>query len=431
VSRRTESITLNSRPSCIGDVTLPGSKSIANRALLLAAISPRPVILHNLLRSDDTARMLDALAALGVKVIEQDTTTLQVFGCGGSWESIPERLSLGNAGTAMRPLIAVLSATLTEHSIILDGDQRMRERPVKHLVDSLQQQQANIHYREQPGYPPLSIGPGLQAGDFAIDGSVSSQFISALLMALPLLKRDSTLNLTGDIVSRPYIDLTLAMLAEFGISIEPLSASKFTIPGNQQLQPPQDYYVEGDASGASYWMAAAAITGGPITIHGVGEDSIQGDVAFAEVIKAMGATVEFQQNAIKVMSDGPLKGIDFDGNQIPDAAMTLAPLALFAKGRTIIRNVANWRVKETDRLRALATELRKTGAKVEEGEDFLVIEPPAQWQHAIVDTYDDHRIAMCMALAAFSPVGVTINDPQCCAKTYPQFFTEFARLCNC
>ncbi|MGM0525385.1 MAG: 3-phosphoshikimate 1-carboxyvinyltransferase [Pseudomonadota bacterium] len=431
MNRRVESLTLDSRPSCIGDVTLPGSKSIANRALLLAAISPQPVILHNLLRSDDTARMLEALVALGVKVIEQDSTTLQVFGCGGVWKANPERLLLGNAGTAMRPLIAVLSATLTEQSIILDGDQRMRERPVKDLVDSLQQQQANIRYLEQTGYPPLSIKSGLQAGDFAIDGSVSSQFISALLMALPLLSSDSTLTLTGNIVSRPYIDLTLAMLAEFGVTINPASTNKFLIPGSQQLRPPQHYYVEGDASGASYWMAAAAISGGPVTIHGVGQDSIQGDVAFAEVIQAMGAKVEFQQNAIKVVCDSPLQGIDFDGNQIPDAAMTLAPLALFAKGRTTIRNVANWRVKETDRLRALATELRKTGAKVEEGEDFLVIEPPLQWQHAVVDTYDDHRIAMCMALAAFSPVGVTIKDPQCCAKTYPQFFTEFGRLCNC
>lgn len=431
VSQLPDQLTLQSRDQCTGEVTLPGSKSIANRALLLAALCQQPVVLHNMLRSDDTARMMEALSALGVRLTEQSDTDITVVGCSGGWQPNQKTLQLGNAGTAMRPLLAVLAATLTDdQQLDLDGDPRMRERPLKHLVDSLLAQQAGITYLGQTGYPPLNVQSGLKAGDFSIDGSVSSQFISALLIALPLLPADSTLTLTGNIVSRPYIDLTLAMLKDFGIRVDVVSEHQFFIPGQQLPSSPGDYFVEGDASGASYWMAAAAISGGPLTIHGVGKDSIQGDVAFSEVIKRMGAHVELSERSIRVSGKQPLQGIDFDGNAIPDAIMTLAPLALFAEGPTAIRNVANWRVKETDRLAAMATELRKTGATVEEGEDYLLINPPQHWQHAEIDTYDDHRMAMCFALAAFSPVGVSINDPGCCGKTYPRFFTEFSRLCH-
>lgn len=431
MSRLPATLTLTDLSHCQGEVTLPGSKSIANRALLIAALCAEPVVLHNVLRSDDTARMLEALTALGVSINEQDATTLVVHGCGGHWRNTTQRLMLGNAGTAMRPLVAVLAATLEPHQrIVLDGDARMRERPIKDLVESLRAQQAPIDYLGDPGYPPLGIAGGLQPGDFVIDGSVSSQYISALLMALPLLPANSTLTLSGEVVSRPYIDLTLAMLRDFGIDIITVTDHQFRIPGQQAYRSPQNYFVEGDASGASYWMAAAALGGGPITIHGVGQSSIQGDIAFAEVVEAMGADVSWGTNQVTVRGRGALQGIDFDGNQIPDAAMTIAPLALFARGTTIIRNVANWRVKETDRLAAMATELRKTGASVKEGKDYLVIDPPQIWQHAHIDTYDDHRIAMCFALAGFSTAGVTINDPGCCAKTYPQFFSEFSRLCN-
>lgn len=416
---------------CDGEVTLPGSKSIANRALLIAALCDTPVVLHNLLRSDDTERMLEALTALGIHIHESTSTTVTVHGCGGRWPQRPEQLYLGNAGTAMRPLLAVLCATLTtDEAVVLDGDARMRERPLQHLAESLLQQGAQITPMIATGYPPLRVSGGLQAGAFSIDGSVSSQYVSALLMALPLLAEDSTLHLRGEVVSRPYINLTVAMLQTFGIAIEAISEAIFRIPGNQRYRSPGDYYVEGDASGASYWMAAAAIGGGPITIKGVGPQAIQGDIAFASVVKAMGAQIHWQTNSLTVTSTGQLHGIDVDGNTIPDAAMTIVPMALFAKGRTIIRNVANWRVKETDRLTAMATEARKAGAHVEEGPDYLIIDPPESIRSATIDTYNDHRVAMCFALLAFADCGVAINDPQCCAKTYPTFFAEFSRLCH-
>ena len=426
-----QTLTVSGLKHCRGEVTLPGSKSIANRALLIAALADKPVVLKNLLRSDDTARMLEALNALGVEVEEVTPTQVVVHGCSGQWTTVPERLLLGNAGTAMRPLVAVLAATLTgKQSVTLDGDPRMRERPLGDLIDSLVERGAALDCLQNQGYPPLAVSSGLQAGDFTIDGSVSSQYVSALLMALPLLAEDSTLTLTGDVVSRPYIELTIAMLGSFGITIKPTSERQYAITGGQQYRSPGEYFIEGDASGASYWMAAAAIAGGPITIQGVGQHSIQGDIGFADVVQRMGATVEWGENSVTVSGSGALQPIDFDGNQIPDAAMTIVPLALFAKGRTSIRNVANWRVKETDRLAAMATEARKFGATVEEGADYLIIDPPAVLKQATVDTYDDHRIAMCFALLGFSANGVNVNDPGCCKKTYPQFFNELSRLCH-
>jgi len=397
----------------------------------MAALCQTPVRLHNLLVSDDTRRMREALTALGVGFKDNELTT-QVTGVGGDWQNSTSELYLGNAGTAMRPLVAVLAATLkgADTQVVLTGDARMQERPVKHLVDALQQQSACIKYLGAPGYPPVAISPGLKAGDFEIDGSVSSQFISALLMALPLLPGDSTLTLKGEVVSRPYIDLTLQMLADFGISVKKLSSQCFGIKGWQDYQSPGEYWVEGDASAASYWMAAALLGEGPLEIVGIGKNSIQGDKRFAEVIEQMGASVKYHKNSIVVRGLGLIHGVDEDFNDIPDAAMTIAPLALFADKATTIRNVGNWRVKETDRLHAMATELRKLGAKVEEGADYLRIEPVKSWQHAVIDTYDDHRMAMCFSLAAFSPVGVTINDPDCCAKTYPDYFSEFSRLCH-
>ena len=396
----------------------------------MSALCSEPVSLHNLLDSEDTEHMLDALASLGVSCEKSDNVT-RVTGCSGQWQLNDTSLHLGNAGTAMRPLIAVLAATLSANQQVeLTGDSRMQERPVQHLVEALQAQGAEITYEKTPGYPPVLIKCGLKAGNFSIDGSVSSQFISALLMALPLLKSDSTLTLVGDVVSKPYIELTLKMLADFGIVIERVSESRFHVKGSQSYVSPGNYHVEGDASGASYWMAAALLGGGPVTIEGVGASSIQGDKAFTEVIQAMGGNVDIGEHQMTVTGSGVIKGLDKDFNAIPDAAMTVAPLALFADKPTIIRNVANWRVKETDRLSAMATELRKLGADVEEGADFLKIYPVQHWQNAKIDTYNDHRMAMCFSLAAFSPVGVTINDPDCCRKTYPTYFREFSRICQ-
>lgn len=397
---------------------------------MAALVSDGCTELTNMLRSDDTERMLEALQALGVR-IEIDAnkpTCMRVYGCGGSWPSQPLQLYLGNAGTALRPLTAVLSATISE-PLVVSGDERMQQRPIAALVASLQAAGAHIDYLGDSGYPPLRLSGGLRAGHISIDGSASSQYVSALLMSLPLLASDSVLSLTGTVVSWPYIELTLAMLERFGIVVNRVGQQQFLIPGQQRYQSPDQYWVEGDASAASYWLAAAAIGGGPLKVHGVGRKSIQGDVAFSDYLAMMGARVEIADQWISVQG-APLKALDADLNAIPDAAMTFATLALFAKGTTHIRNVANWRIKESDRLHAMATELRKVGAEVIEQADSIHITPPPQLVHGSIETYDDHRIAMSFALLGFTASGVTILDPDCCKKTYPDFFREFQRLCR-
>ncbi len=421
-----KTLTLKGLQRCRGSVDLPGSKSIANRALLMAALAHEPTEIKHLLRSEDTERMLEALAALGVKVCESTTTQVTVVGCGGQWPLQPASLYLGNAGTAMRPLTAVLAATLAA-PVLLTGDARMQERPIADLVDALDEGGADISYQNALGYPPLLISQRLQGGTIHVSGSASSQYISALLMALPLAPQASRLVLTGDVVSWPYIELTLTMLRDFGIKIIQVSQQEFHIEGQQQYQSPGEYWVEGDASAASYWLAAGVLGGGPLRIEGVGGKSIQGDIGFIAYLQQMGGKVTVHDEYIDVQG-GQLHGIDADFNAIPDAAMTFATLALFAKGRTAIRNVANWRIKETDRLHAMATELRKSGAVVEEGEDYLIIDPPEQLKAAQIATYDDHRMAMCFSLLGFSDAGVTIEDPDCCAKTYPNYFSELQRL---
>lgn len=427
----TGSITFKKLRQCHGNVTLPGSKSIANRALLMAALcgAGQSTVLTNVLRSDDTQRMLEALGELGiaVEIAEHDPTHITVSGCGGNWPQYPEALDLGNAGTAMRPLLAVLSATLRGNRCILTGDARMQERPIAALIESLRAGGAQIDCMQQEGYPPLEISGGLTSGMIEIDGTESSQYISALLMALPLLQTDSVLKLTGTVVSWPYIELTLSMLERFGIVVHQICRQEFMIPGQQVYQSPGVYWVEGDASAASYWLAAGALGGGPLTVHGVGRHSIQGDVKFADYLAQMGAQVTIEEHSITVKK-GVLRALDADLNAIPDAAMTFATLALFAQGTTHIRNIANWRIKETDRLQAMAAELRKVGAHVVETEDAISITPPAHLQHGIIDTYNDHRMAMSFALLGFSDVGVTILDPNCCRKTYPNFFTEFCQI---
>ena len=419
--------------SARGTVVLPGSKSISNRVLLLAALSGGATEVRDLLHSDDTERMLDALHTLGVLVESLDDNAYRVTGCGGDFPNKDAKLFLGNAGTAFRPLTAALA--LAGGNYTLSGVVRMHERPISDLVDALRQIGADISYLGNEGFPPLQISPAVLAGDkVQVRGDVSSQFLTGLLMALPLLGRTVTVEVVGELISRPYIEITLEMMARFGVKVERQGGQCFVVFGGQCYQSPGTIYVEGDASSASYFLAAGAIGGGPVRVEGVGSSSVQGDVRFAEALALMGAVITMGDNWVeaKAPADGKLKAIDLDCNHIPDAAMTLAVAALFADGTTTLRNIASWRVKETDRIAAMATELRKVGATVEEGADFIRITPrlslpPSPFPlHAAIDTYDDHRMAMCFSLAAFGAKGIRINDPACVAKTFPDYFAAFA-----
>ncbi len=423
-----ESLTLQPINQVNGEINLPGSKSVSNRALLLAALAQGTTKLTNLLDSDDIRHMLNALTQLGVAYrLSADKTVCEVDGLGDAFYAAqPLELFLGNAGTAMRPLAAALC--LGKGEFVLTGEPRMKERPIGHLVDALRQAGAQIDYLENEHFPPLRIvGTGLTGGEVSIDGSISSQFLTAFLMAAPLCQADTLINIRGELVSKPYIDITLHIMAQFGVTVENRDYKQFVVKGGQRYCSPGEFLVEGDASSASYFLAAAAIKGGEIKVTGIGKDSIQGDVQFAHALEKMGAQIEWGSNYITARV-GQLKAVDLDFNHIPDAAMTIATTALFAKGTTAIRNVYNWRVKETDRLAAMATELRKVGAQVEEGEDYIIITPPAHFQHATIDTYDDHRMAMCFSLVALSDTPVTINDPKCTSKTFPDYFAKFASL---
>ena len=416
------SITLKPIKHIDGEVNLPGSKSLSNRALLIAALAEGTTTITNLLKSDDTRHMLNALKALGVKyTLSEDGTECTVTGNGGPFVNPePVELFLGNAGTAMRPLAAAL--TLGSGAYVLTGEPRMKERPIGHLVDALRQAGANIEYLENEGYPPLKItANGLKGGEVSIDGSISSQFLTALLMAAPMAQNDMTITIVGELVSKPYIDITLDIMRTFGVEVENENYERFRVKSGQRYHAVERFMVEGDASSASYFLAAAAIKGGRVKVTGIGKKSVQGDIAFADVLEKMGAKVEWGDGYVAV-ERGELHAVDMDFNHIPDAAMTIATTALFAEGTTVLRNIYNWRVKETDRLSAMATELRKVGATVEEGEDYLSVTPPRQLKHAAIDTYDDHRMAMCFSLLALDPVSVTINEPECTAKTFPTYF---------
>lgn len=422
-----KTLTLQKINGVQGTVHLPGSKSISNRVLLLAALAQGETRISNLLHSDDIEHMLNALTSLGVSFqLSECKSKCVVQGLGGLFKHpAPLELFLGNAGTAMRPLTAALAASNV--NVTLTGEPRMYERPIGHLVDALRQLDADIRYLQQEGFPPLQIrGKALNGGTIKIDGSISSQFLTAVLMVAPLLDADSEIDIVGELVSKPYIDITLALMNRFGVNVENQNYQKFVIAGRQQYQSPGDWLVEGDASSASYFLAAAAI-GGSIKVTGIGKHAVQGDIRFADALEAMGATVEWGDDYISVTRNH-LNGIDRDYNAIPDAAMTIATTALFAKGPTLIRNVYNWRVKETDRLHAMATELRKVGAEVEEGEDYLKVTPPAVIKHASIATYNDHRMAMCFSMLAFADCGVTIEDPDCTRKTFPQYFEVFSGL---
>lgn len=422
-----KTLTLNKINGVQGEVHLPGSKSISNRVLLLATLAKGDTLITNLLYSDDIEHMQNALSALGVTYqLSADKTECRVTGLGGLFNhSGALELFLGNAGTAMRPLTAALAAS--DVNVTLTGEPRMYERPIGHLVDALRQWGADIAYLQQDGFPPLQIkGTPLRGGTVQVDGSISSQFLTALLMVAPLLSNDSVIEIQGDLVSKPYIDITLALMARFGVTVDNQDYQRFAVKGNQQYVSPGQWLVEGDASSASYFLAAAAV-GGCVKVTGIGKNAVQGDIRFADALAAMGADVEWGDDFIKVTRN-QLNGIDRDYNAIPDAAMTIATAGLFARGQTVIRNVYNWRVKETDRLHAMATELRKVGALVEEGEDYLKVTPPNALQHASIATYNDHRMAMCFSLLAFADCGVTIEDPDCTRKTFPQYFEVFAAL---
>lgn len=422
-----DSLTLQPIALVDGTVNLPGSKSVSNRALLLAALAKGTTRLTNLLDSDDVRHMLNALQALGVHfTLSADRTVCEVEGQGGALQAEGAlELFLGNAGTAMRPLAAALC--LGSNDIVLTGEPRMKERPIGHLVDALRQGGADVEYLEQEDYPPLRLKGGFRGGEVSVDGSVSSQFLTALLMTAPLAENDTCIVIKGDLVSKPYIDITLNLMATFGVNVENEDYRAFHIRGQQQYQSPGDYLVEGDASSASYFLAAAAIKGGTVKVTGIGRNSMQGDIRFADVLEKMGASVEWGDDFI-ACTRGELNAIDLDMNHIPDAAMTIATAALFAKGTTVMRNIYNWRVKETDRLAAMAIELRKVGAEVEEGHDFIRITPPAQIEFAEIGTYNDHRMAMCFSLVALSSTPVTILDPKCTAKTFPDYFEQLARI---
>ena len=364
-----ESLTLQPIARVDGTINLPGSKSVSNRALLLAALAHGKTVLTNLLDSDDVRHMLNALAALGVSyTLSADRTRCEIIGNGGPLHAEGAlELFLGNAGTAMRPLAAALC--LGSNDIVL----------------------------------------------------------TALLMTAPLAPEDTVIRIKGDLVSKPYIDITLNLMKTFGVEIENQHYQQFVVKGGQSYQSPGTYLVEGDASSASYFLAAAAIKGGTVKVTGIGRNSMQGDIRFADVLEKMGATICWGDDYISC-TRGELNAIDMDMNHIPDAAMTIATAALFAKGTTTLRNIYNWRVKETDRLFAMATELRKVGAEVEEGHDYIRITPPEKLNFAEIATYNDHRMAMCFSLVALSDTPVTILDPKCTAKTFPDYFEQLARI---
>jgi 3-phosphoshikimate 1-carboxyvinyltransferase len=426
-----------------GVVRLPGSKSISNRILLLAALAEGETKIIDLLASDDTLVMLNALHELGIHWVQEEqneTHTLHqvhhVTGGGGAFPNHKADLFMGNAGTAIRPLTAALAVIGGDYT--LHGVQRMHERPIGDLVDALNAVGAQIEYTGNPGFPPLHIRKGhLHAERLSVRGDVSSQFLTALLMVAPLMARGHavSIDVVGELISKPYIQITLNLMRRFGVTVEQDGWSSFTVQAGQKYISPGVIHVEGDASSASYFLAAGAIAGGPVRVEGVGRDSIQGDVRFAQALEQMGAHITMGDNWIEAKSSGPLKAIDMDFNHIPDAAMTIAVAALYAEGTTTLRNIASWRVKETDRIAAMATELRKLGADVEEGADYLKVTPPAVIGSAAIDTYDDHRMAMCFSLASLDGAArrgntVRINDPKCVAKTFPDYFTAFAGIAH-
>ena len=408
--------------SVSGQVTLPGSKSITNRILLLSAIADGETVIKHPLQSDDTNHMIEALKILQVDLTQNKNGDIHIKGSQGQFKNKSAEIFLGNAGTAFRPLTAALS--FSQGNYMLSGVPRMHERPIKDLVDALLQLNANISYLNQEGYPPLKISPSeiIVNSSVKIRGDISSQFLTALLMAIPLTKKEVSIEIVGDLISKPYIDITLNLMSRFGVHVKKIDWQHFLIPGSSAYVSPGEIFVEGDASSASYFLAAGALAG-DIEVKGIGKNSIQGDVKFTEALALMGAKIKTLEASIKVSKVKTLQAINLDCNHIPDAAMTLAVLALFANGTTKLHNIGSWRIKETDRIKAMATELKKLGAAVVEGEDFIEITPPLHIKEDVeIDTYDDHRIAMCFSLVSLKNISITINDPACVNKTFPTYF---------
>ncbi len=427
----TERLRLDPIRRISGSITLPGSKSLSNRVLLLAMLSEGETFIENLLDSDDVRRMIDALAKLKI-LYEEDRPSkkIRVKGEGGRIPVDKAELFLGNAGTAIRPLTAAL--TLGHGRFVLDGIERMRERPIQDLLDGLNQLGAQVRSIDNTGCPPVEIiANGLPGGVTKLSGAISSQYLSAILLTSPYAQTPVEIRIKDHLVSIPYVEMTIRLMNRFGVNVDVSEDFKsFHINAPQSYKSPKTYFVEGDASSASYFLAGAAITGGTVTVIGCGTDSLQGDAQFAKIMEMMGAEVQWEANQITVRGSGNLKGIDVDMNEMPDAAMTLAVAALFAKGTTAIRNIYNWRLKETERLKAVSSELKKLGATVEEGEDYIIIEPPEKLLSAEIATYDDHRMAMAFSLAACGEVPITILDPSCVSKTFPDYFDQLSKLTN-
>ena len=423
-----DKLTLSPIREISGIVNLPGSKSLSTRILLLSMLAKGQTEIQNLLDSDDIRRMVEALEKLGIEFEENRAENrISVIGTGGLIPVSEATLMLGNAGTAIRPLTAAM--TLGRGRFLLDGVARMRERPIIDLVDGLSQLGANLRCLNGTDCPPVEvIADGLPGGKTLLSGAISSQYLTAILLVAPYAKSEVEIEIIDKLVSVPYVEMTLRLMQRFGVEVNQKNDQNFRIP-RQQYQSPGRIFVEGDASSASYFLAGAAITKGTVTVKGCGTESIQGDARFAEVLEKMGAKVEWSPQQVK-LTGSSLNGIDVDMNQMPDAAMTLAVAALFASGPTAIRNIYNWRVKETERLQAVSTELRKLGAVVEDGYDYLVIQPPEQIKAASIETYDDHRMAMAFSLAACGKSPVTINNPDCVSKTFPDYFEVLSGLCS-
>ena len=425
----TEQLRLDPIRRISGSITLPGSKSLSNRVLLLAMLSEGETLIENLLDSDDVRRMVDALAKLKISYEEdRPNKKIRVRGVVGRIPVVEAKLFLGNAGTAIRPLTAAL--TLGHGRFVLDGIERMRERPIQDLLEGLNQLGAHVRSIYNTGCPPVEIiADGLLGGVTELSGAISSQYLSAILLTSPYAKTPVEIRIRDHLVSIPYVEMTIRLMSRFGVNVVVSEDFRnFYINAPQNYQSPENYFVEGDASSASYFLAGAAITGGSVTVVGCGTESLQGDAQFAKVLEMMGAEVGWQANKITVQGSGNLKGIDVDMNEMPDAAMTLAVTALFAKGTTAIRNIYNWRLKETERLKAVSCELKKLGAFVDEGEDYLIIAPPRELMPAEISTYDDHRMAMAFSLAACSEVPITILNPTCVNKTFPDYFNQLSEL---
>lgn len=427
----TESVRLPAATLKPSTVALPGSKSISNRTLLLAALSDNVCEIHSLLKSDDTDRMLEALEKLGVQLEFISEGRLKVHGTGGRFPNREADLFLGNAGTAFRPLTAALAVLGGDYH--LHGVPRMHERPIGDLVDALRTAGADVQYLGNEHYPPLRIRERTDNGvrTIPIKGNVSSQFLTALLMALPLTGQAFEIHMVGELISKPYIDITLKLMAQFGVNVENQNYRVFKLPANARYHAPENLHVEGDASSASYFLAAGLLSGQPVRVTGIGTHSIQGDVAFARELEKIGADVTWGDHFIEVSrpADRPIQAFDLDANHIPDAAMTLAVVALATGAPCTLRNIGSWRVKETDRIAAMAAELRKVGATVtEEPEAIHIVPPAALTPDAEIDTYDDHRMAMCFSLVSLLGVPVVINDPKCTHKTFPTYFEVFASL---